>query len=46
VTEFEYGVDGAVRVKASGSVKGGFAVTGTAVLPNASAAITLDGEVK
>ena len=46
VTEFEYGVDGWARVKASASLKGGFAVVGTAVLPNASSAIHLLGEVK
>jgi hypothetical protein len=46
VTEFEYGVDGVVRVKASASLKGSFAVTGTAVLPNASSAINFYGEVK
>jgi hypothetical protein len=46
VTQFEYGVDGSVRVKASASLKGNFAVTGTAVLPNGSAAINLYGEVK
>jgi hypothetical protein len=46
VTEFEYGVDGSVRIKASASLKGAFAVTGTAVLPNGSAAINLFGEVK
>jgi hypothetical protein len=46
VTEFEYGVDGVVRVKASASLKGTFAVTGSAVLPNASSAINLYGEVK
>jgi hypothetical protein len=46
VTEFEYGVVGWVRVKASASLKGSFGVTGTAVLPNGSAAINLPGDVK
>jgi hypothetical protein len=46
VTEFEYGVDGAVRVKASSSLKGIFAVTGVATLPNSVGAINLSGEVK
>jgi hypothetical protein len=46
VTEFEYGVDGAVRVKASSSLKGVFTVTGVATLPNSVMAIKLPGEVK
>jgi len=46
VNEFEYGVAGAVRVKASSSLKGSFAVTGVATLPNSVGAIKLGGEVK
>ncbi|HMJ56004.1 MAG TPA: hypothetical protein VK540_28230 [Polyangiaceae bacterium] len=46
VTNFEYGVDGYVRIKASSSLKGPFRVTGSAVLPNAAAAISLSGDVK
>src|SRR4029078_9504573 len=46
VTEFEYGVAGSVRIKASNSLKGLFAVTGVATLPNAVSAIKLGGEVK
>jgi hypothetical protein len=46
VTEFEYGVAGSVRIKASSSLKGVFSVTGVATLPNSVAALKLSGEVK
>jgi hypothetical protein len=46
VTAFEYGVDGYVRIKAASSLKGAFRVTGSAVLPNAAAAISLSGDVR
>jgi hypothetical protein len=46
VTEFEYGVTGWVRIKASPSVKGPFIVTGVATLPNSIFAIGLPGDVK
>jgi hypothetical protein len=46
VTEFEYGVGGSVRVKASSSLKGPFAVTGSATLPNGVGAVGLSGDVK
>jgi hypothetical protein len=45
VTQFEYGVGGAVRIKASPSLKGGFAVGTVATLPNAIGVIRVSGSV-
>jgi hypothetical protein len=45
VTDFEYGVAGSVRIKASSSLKGGFSVTSVATLPNSIVAIKLGGAV-
>jgi hypothetical protein len=46
VTEFEYGVAGTVRIKASSSLKGPFTVTGTATLPNGVGSVGLFGDVR
>jgi hypothetical protein len=46
VTQFEYGVEGTVRIKASSSVKGPFGAVGTATLPNSLGAVSLSGDVK
>jgi hypothetical protein len=46
VTRFEYGVAGIVRIKASSSLKGPFAVVGTATLPNGVGSVGLNGDVR
>lgn len=46
VTQFEYGVKGAVRIKASSSIKGSFGVTSVATLPNAVSTVGLSGDVR
>jgi hypothetical protein len=46
VTAFEYGVGGTVRIKASSSLKGPFAVNGTATLPNGIGSVDFAGEVR
>lgn len=45
VTQFEYGVSGVVRLKASPSLKGGFTVGTVATLPNGVGVIRVSGAV-
>jgi hypothetical protein len=46
VTDFEYGVAGTVRIKASSSSKGPFAVTGTATQAYGVGSVGLAGDVR